>query len=295
MRPWATGQARRTPAGTPAAPHRPAPGRDRRPPRRLQEQRLALGPRRPVRAPRPRPGSPPRPQRPAAPPQAEIDRLVEEGRDRIGRLTDREFLVAGVALYAGRGARRDGEVRFANSDPQMVFLLWLATTVLRDRRIAATDPSLSARGLDLAAAVAFWSEVTGIPSRSSESRIARCRTPRSATKHVNGCVTSVTVAAQPTGASWGWSVRYSRTAPPLRGRLNRQSSGPAIPLSSRVRVSPPERSRERTGSSHGGCGRCQSSLARPRHLVDVQAPPGVGLQGRQLDPPTRVGVVVERG
>ena len=35
--------------------------------------------------------------------RAEIDRLVEEGRVRMGRLTEREFLVAGVALYAGEG------------------------------------------------------------------------------------------------------------------------------------------------------------------------------------------------
>ena len=34
--------------------------------------------------------------------QAEIDRLIEEGRARIGRLSEREFLVAGVALYAGK-------------------------------------------------------------------------------------------------------------------------------------------------------------------------------------------------
>jgi transposase len=37
--------------------------------------------------------------------QAEIERLVAEGRARIGRLSEREFLVAGVALYAGEGAR----------------------------------------------------------------------------------------------------------------------------------------------------------------------------------------------
>jgi transposase len=36
--------------------------------------------------------------------QAEIERLVEEGRERIGRLSEREFLVAGVALYAGEGS-----------------------------------------------------------------------------------------------------------------------------------------------------------------------------------------------
>ena len=59
--------------------------------------------------------------------QAEIDRLVEEGRARIGQLTEREFLVAGVALYAGEGSKRDGAVRFANTDPKMIafFCAWL--------------------------------------------------------------------------------------------------------------------------------------------------------------------------
>src|SRR5437588_1525837 len=32
---------------------------------------------------------------------AEVDRLLADGRERIGRLTDQEFLVAGAALYAG--------------------------------------------------------------------------------------------------------------------------------------------------------------------------------------------------
>lgn len=44
--------------------------------------------------------------------RAEIDRLAEEGRVRIGRLTEREFLVAGVALYAGEG--RNATVRSAS-------------------------------------------------------------------------------------------------------------------------------------------------------------------------------------
>src|SRR2546421_12316257 len=38
--------------------------------------------------------------------QAEIDRLLVEGRETIGRLSDRDFLIAGVALYAAEGAKR---------------------------------------------------------------------------------------------------------------------------------------------------------------------------------------------
>lgn len=35
----------------------------------------------------------------------EIERLLTEGRERIGPLSEREFLVAGAALYAGEGAK----------------------------------------------------------------------------------------------------------------------------------------------------------------------------------------------
>jgi hypothetical protein len=94
----------------------------------------------------------------------EIERLLAEGRERIGRMSEREFLIAGVALYAGEGAKRDGSVRFANNDPRMIafFCAWL-------RHFFPVDESrLRLRlylheGLDLAAANTFWSELTGIP------------------------------------------------------------------------------------------------------------------------------------
>jgi transposase len=44
--------------------------------------------------------------------QAQIDRLLAEGRDRVGRLSEREFLVAGVALYAGEGNKGRREASF---------------------------------------------------------------------------------------------------------------------------------------------------------------------------------------
>ena len=122
--------------------------------------------------------------------QAEIERLIEEGRARIGRLSEREFLVAGVALYAGEGSKTDGEVRFANTDPQMVafFCAWL-------RRFFEIDESrLRIRlylheGLDLAAAVAFWSAVTGVPpAQFGKPYRAVPNASIRHTKHVNGCI-----------------------------------------------------------------------------------------------------------
>ena len=134
--------------------------------------------------------------------RAEIDRLVEDGRARIGRLSEREFLVAGVALYAGEGAKRDGAVKFANTDPRMIvfYCAWL-------RRFFEIDEArLRVRlylheGLDLAAAVAYWSELTGIPpSQFQKPYRAAADSSIRHTKHVHGCV-SIDYSCSPTHRS----------------------------------------------------------------------------------------------
>jgi hypothetical protein len=79
--------------------------------------------------------------------QAEIDALLEEGRQRVGRLSEREFLMAGAALYAGEGAKRDGEVAFPNSDPRMIdfFLAWFRHFFQVDEARATRAPLSSPR------------------------------------------------------------------------------------------------------------------------------------------------------
>jgi hypothetical protein len=122
--------------------------------------------------------------------QGEIERLLDEGRVRIGRLSEREFLVAGIALYAGEGAKRDGSVVLANSDPQMVafFCAWLRQFFEVDESRMRVRLYLH-QGLDLAAAIAFWSKVTGIPGSQFVKPYRAVQDPsiRHA-KHVHGCV-----------------------------------------------------------------------------------------------------------
>lgn len=97
--------------------------------------------------------------------QAEIKRLLADGRARIGQLSEQEFLVAGVALYAGEGSKTDGEVRFANCDPRMIafFCAWLRNFFGIDEAKLRVRVYLH-QGLDLEEATDFWSEVTGIPT-----------------------------------------------------------------------------------------------------------------------------------
>ena len=120
---------------------------------------------------------------------AEIEEMRLAGIDDVGRLSDRELLLVGAALYAGEGSKTPGEVRFTNSDPRMiaVFVEWMR------RCFAVETDDFRLRlylheGLDLDAANRFWSELTGIP-------VAHFRKPYRAvpdpsirrTKHPMGC------------------------------------------------------------------------------------------------------------
>jgi hypothetical protein len=137
--------------------------------------------------------------------QAEVDRLIEEGRARVGRLSEREFLVAGVALYAGEGSKSDGRVRFVNSDPRM----WSSSAPGCGISMRSTSPASAWRSIFTKAWICRRQWRSGrlalvFPRRSSQSRTGRCRTLRSAVP--NTCMVasrSVTVAASPTGPSWG--------------------------------------------------------------------------------------------
>jgi hypothetical protein len=112
-----------------------------------------------------------------------------EGLARLGRLGTQAFLAAGAALYAGEGAKRDGAVRLANTDPRMVafFLRWL-------RHFFAVDESRLRltlylhEGLDLETANAFWSGLTGIPIAQFGKPYRAVADPtRRRTKHPMGC------------------------------------------------------------------------------------------------------------
>src|SRR5438477_5974135 len=94
--------------------------------------------------------------------QADADRAAAE--QWLGQLSDRDLFIAGIALYAGEGSKTRGSVTLPNSDPRMI-VLFLAFL----RRFFEVDESrLRVRlylheGLDLEAAVAYWSGLTGIP------------------------------------------------------------------------------------------------------------------------------------
>jgi transcriptional regulator with XRE-family HTH domain len=121
--------------------------------------------------------------------QTEIERLLDEGRSRIGELNDRELLIAGTALYAGEGFKRDGAVGMANTDPRILrlFCAWLRTFFTIDETRLRVRIYLH-EGLGLHEAMAFWSQITGIPPEQFRKPYrARADASRRHTKHPMGC------------------------------------------------------------------------------------------------------------
>jgi hypothetical protein len=149
--------------------------------------------------------------------QAEIERLLREGVARVGTLGRKEFLVAGAALYAGEGAKTDGQVLFANTDPRLVafFCAWLRCFFDVDECRLRIRLYLH-QGLDLDEASDFWARLTGIP-REQFQKPYRAIPDASLrrTKHVNGCV----------------AVRYgcSRTHRAVMGLVNALLASEALP------------------------------------------------------------------
>lgn len=124
---------------------------------------------------------------------AEIEELLAEGRHRIGALAEKEFLVAGAALYAGEGAKTDGVVKFANSDPRMIvfFAAWLRHFFVVDESRLRLALYLH-QGLDLESAVAFWSRLTAIPAAQFTKPYRAVPDPSiRRAKHPEGCASVV--------------------------------------------------------------------------------------------------------
>ena len=120
---------------------------------------------------------------------AEIERLLAEGRDRIGDLSDRDLLIAGAALYAGEGFKRDGTAGMANNDPRLLlmFATWLRAFFDIDEERLRVRLYLH-DGLDLDTAERFWSETLGIPRTQFQKPYrAKDDATRRVTKHPMGC------------------------------------------------------------------------------------------------------------
>ena len=125
--------------------------------------------------------------------QADIDLGRRWGATVIGTLSDRDLMIAGAALYAGEGSKTGGTVGFANSDPRMIalFLRWLRRFFTIDEERLRVALYLH-EGLDLDAAISFWSAVTGVPPDQFRKPYRAVPDPSiRRAKHPMGCATAL--------------------------------------------------------------------------------------------------------
>ncbi|OGG07287.1 hypothetical protein A2872_01625 [Candidatus Gottesmanbacteria bacterium RIFCSPHIGHO2_01_FULL_42_12] len=89
-----------------------------------------------------------------------------EGELHFRKITKKELLVAGLALYAGEGVKKRGEVRFCNSDPSIVAFMikWLKEcfNIDTDRLHCAVGINISHKDREKAV-INYWSQVTHLP------------------------------------------------------------------------------------------------------------------------------------
>jgi hypothetical protein len=120
---------------------------------------------------------------------AEIEACRIAAHSMIGDLSERDLFVAGIALYAGEGAKTGSSVLFANTDPCMIllFVTWLRHFFPIDESRLRIRLYLH-EGLDVDAAVRFWSEHTGIPPAQFGRPYRAVADPsRRTAKHPLGC------------------------------------------------------------------------------------------------------------
>ncbi|MFH0930826.1 MAG: hypothetical protein V1890_02670 [Candidatus Zixiibacteriota bacterium] len=92
----------------------------------------------------------------------------KQGLEKIGRLSERDFLIAGTALYWGEGQRKGREVRVSNSDPELIrFIIdWFKKIWgITSDRLTAFIIINKVHKRRLRKIEKYWSKVTNIPEK----------------------------------------------------------------------------------------------------------------------------------
>ncbi|MGY0017960.1 hypothetical protein ACVHNB_03120 [Streptomyces sp. YJ-C3] len=117
--------------------------------------------------------------------------------DAVGRLSERDLFLTGVALYWAEGTkskpyRRSEALQFINSDPDVIrlFMRWLALLgVTPDRLTLRLSIHESA---DVRAAEAFWADVVGVDVSAFSKATLKRHNPRTVRKNTraayHGCL-----------------------------------------------------------------------------------------------------------
>ncbi len=90
--------------------------------------------------------------------------LLNQGIKEVGQLGKRERFIAGLALYAAEGTKKDGRCEFTNSNPLLIQFMskWFREYCnIQDSRLRGAI--WIHEGLDAKKAKEYWSLLSGIP------------------------------------------------------------------------------------------------------------------------------------
>lgn len=96
----------------------------------------------------------------------QIYQLKKKGMKELGRLSKRDLFVSGAALYWAEGFKKDKQVGFANSDPQMIkfFLRWLKVCFgYTEKDISVKVTANISHEYRIQEIERYWSDLTKIP------------------------------------------------------------------------------------------------------------------------------------
>jgi transcriptional regulator with XRE-family HTH domain len=101
--------------------------------------------------------------------EKKITRLKNQGKRRIGLLSQRDIFIAGVALYWAEGFKKDKQIGFANCDPIMInfFISWLIRCLnIKPKDIKLRITINQAYIPEINNIQQYWSNITGIPLKN---------------------------------------------------------------------------------------------------------------------------------
>lgn len=95
-----------------------------------------------------------------------VEKYMKEGRSLVGELSERDLLIAGIALYWAEGNKKNRRLVFSNSDPKMikVCIKWLTGCLKIPMSDIYCQVGINQIHKDRVNIVEeYWSEITGIP------------------------------------------------------------------------------------------------------------------------------------
>jgi transcriptional regulator with XRE-family HTH domain len=129
--------------------------------------------------------------------EARRQAITEQAAADIGQLTDREILIAGAIAYWCQGSknkpyRRENKVVFVNSDARLIlfFLRFLRVAGIERERVRCQVAIHESA--DVAGAVRFWQQLTGLPTEQFRRPVLKRHNPRTTRKNTgddyHGCL-----------------------------------------------------------------------------------------------------------